>query len=282
MYVSPEAAFYSRAATSLASALLVAYGCVVVSRRGENVCGAPSKQGSGKDRYAAPPKRLREVVREHWRAYATIGVVSHCLMAIRTARKAVIPLIGRSVGLGVDGIGMAMAAGATTDAALFAPTGVAYDLLGRKRVAVPAMCIFTAGFVAMSLADNTAALVVAAVMVGVGNGLTAGFGQIMAADFAPDPPDTAKFLSVQSSCSDLGSLQAPVVVGALSDWLSPAVGGGYCAALSGLGLLWLALLLREPRIGFERFDGEHRISLDCRCKIFGAMKRTTSLRPPRS
>ena len=63
----------------------------------ENVCGAPSKQGSGKDRYAAPPKRLREVVREHWRAYATIGVVSHCLMAIRTARKAVIPLIGRSV-----------------------------------------------------------------------------------------------------------------------------------------------------------------------------------------
>ena len=217
-------------------------------------------------RYEAAPLPLLQVAKENWRAYATIGVVSHCLMAIRTSRKAVVPLIGRSVGLvsqailqlrvicwsflrgcfwlqGADGIGAAMAAGATTDAALFAPTGVMYDLLGRKRVAVPAMILFTLGYAWTAMANTPAALIAASVLMGVGNGMTAGFGQIMAADLAPDPPNTAKFLSIQSMCSDSGSLQAPIVVGALTDLFSPSAGGLYCVGLGGLGLVWLAWLL---------------------------------------
>jgi MFS family permease len=242
VYVSPEAAFYSRAATSVAAGILVLYGCIVVSRRGEDVW-SPRGKSSRKGEYEGPPLSLCRVYRENWRAYATIGVVAHCLMAIRTARKAVVPLIGRSVGLDVDGIGLAMAAGATTDAALFAPTGVAFDKLGRKRVAVPALAIFTLGYVFTSLSRGPAALVAASTLVGIGNGMTAGFGQIMAADLAPDPPNTAKFLSIQSMCSDSGSLQAPIVVGALSDMLGATAGGFYCAGLSLLGLVWLAWLL---------------------------------------
>jgi hypothetical protein len=241
--ISPEAAFYSRAATSVASGLLVLYGCIVVSRRGEDIW-SPRGKGKGKgEQYDGAPVSLCQVYRENWRAYATIGVVSHCLMAIRTARKAVVPLIGRSVGLGVDGIGIAMVAGATTDAALFAPTGVAFDKLGRKRVAVPALTIFVLGYIFTSISQTPAALIAASTLVGVGNGMTAGFGQIMAADLAPDPPNTAKFLSIQSMCSDSGSLQAPIMVGALSDLLGASAGGFYCAGLGTVGLVWLAWLL---------------------------------------
>ena len=83
--VSPEAAFYSRAATSVAAGVLVLYGCVVVSRRGENVWSPRGKSGGGKKgNYDRTPLSLSRVYRENWRAYATIGVVAHCLMAIRT------------------------------------------------------------------------------------------------------------------------------------------------------------------------------------------------------
>lgn len=199
--------------------MLVLYGCPVVSRRGEDVWSPRGKTGGGKkgEQYEAAPKPLRLVAKENWRAYATIGVVSHCLMAVRTSRKAVVPLIGRSVGLGAGGIGAAMVAGATTDAALFAPTGVMYDLLGRKRVAVPAMIIFTLGYMRTAMAHTLPALIAASVLMGVGNGMTAGFGLIMAANMAPDPPNTAKYLPIQSMCTDAGSLQAPLVVGALTD-----------------------------------------------------------------
>lgn len=46
--VSPEAAFYSRALTSVASGVLVLYGCVVVSRRGEDVWSPRGKNAGGK------------------------------------------------------------------------------------------------------------------------------------------------------------------------------------------------------------------------------------------
>ena len=110
-------------------------------------------------------------------------------------------------------------------------------------MAVPALAIFTLGYVFTSLSQGTVALVAASLLVGVGNGMTAGFGQIMAADTAPDPPNTAKFLSIQSMCSDSGSLQAPIVVGALSDMFGATAGGFYCAGLGLWVLVWLAVLL---------------------------------------
>eukprot|EP01046_Picozoa_sp_COSAG06_P020027 COSAG06_NODE_1450_length_9437_cov_5.045299_1_plen_73_part_10 len=69
--------------TSVASGLLVLYGCIVVSRRGEDIW-SPRGKGKGKgEQYDGAPVSLCQVYRENWRAYATIGVVSHCLMAIR-------------------------------------------------------------------------------------------------------------------------------------------------------------------------------------------------------
>jgi MFS family permease len=281
VYLGYDAVFYSRAVVVACSGLLVLYGNRFAEAKRKE--GAGGGLAAAKRAYAGEPKSLMAVARGNWRAYATIGVVSHSLMAIRTAKKAVLPLMGRGVGLDVAGVGVALAIGAVADALLFTPVGVAFDLLGRKRVAVPAMFFFTLGYLSMAFADGPVTLVAASVLVGVGNGMTAGFGQIMAADMAPEMPDTAKFLSLQAIWSDLGSLQAPIVVGAISEQFAPTGGALYLALLASIGFCWLALLLREPTIGFQKFGsgpGEG-IYLGCRPAICGHCFRSGSIRPPR-
>ena len=167
-----------------------------------------------RERVARGP--LLGVVRRHWSRLWPAGVVQLCVIAAREGRLVVIPLLGAALGLDVAEVGILVAVGAASDLLLFPLSGWLMDRFGRQAAIVPFLVIFGTGLVFAGLATTPAWLVVAAGIVGFGNGLGAGTMLTMGADLAP-ADDTNRFLSILGVTRESGRVVGPLVVGGVAD-----------------------------------------------------------------
>ncbi len=62
---------------------------------------------------------------------------------LRTARQAIIPLVGESIGLTVSQIGFVVGIMFFAELLLFYPAGIIMDRWGRKFTAVPSLVLFS-------------------------------------------------------------------------------------------------------------------------------------------
>ena len=65
------------------------------------------------------------------------------------------------------------------DSLLFAPVGYCVDHYGRKATGVPAMVILSGGLFLLGLSTGMTTIMVASVVMGLGNGLSAGLVMIL-------------------------------------------------------------------------------------------------------
>lgn len=224
-----SAVFYFYSALA-ASAIIVAWLCV---ERGANVSVA-----------APNPLSFWGIVRAHRKVLLAAGVGQLLVQMIRAARQVIIPLYGTAMGLEVDAIGLIMSASSLVDMSLFYPAGVVMDRLGRKFAVIPSFMLQGVGMALIPLADSFVPLLVAACVIGVGNGLSAGTMMTIGSDLAPKD-NIGKFLGLWRLIGDGGSVGGPVIVGAVAQVL--ALGS---AALVMAGVGWLAALV------FARFVPE--------------------------
>nr|MBA3414882.1 MFS transporter [Chloroflexia bacterium] len=174
---------------------------------------------------------------------------------IRAGRYLIIPLYGADrLGLDPGRIGLVMTVGALVDVSMFVPAGWLMDRFGRKTASVPSFAVMAVGVGLIPLARDFNGLLLASVVIGLGNGLGSGAMMTLGADLAP-PGATGEFLGVWRLIGDLGAVLGPITVG----WVAVAfglVGGAW--ALAGVGVaasLTLALLVRETRAGPLREGG---------------------------
>jgi MFS family permease len=97
------------------------------------------------------------------------------------------------------------------------------------------------------LAADFTGLLLAAMVIGLGNGLGSGVMMTLGADLAP-PEATGEFLGVWRLLGDTGSAVGPIAIGFVAGWFGLAGGALVLAGLGLLASLTLALLVQETRV----------------------------------
>lgn len=160
------------------------------------------------------------LIKEHWRVLASAGLGQLFAQTIRTGRGAIIPLYAAdAIGLDVQAIGLIVSLSSAVDMSLFVPAGLLMDRLGRKYAIVPSFAIQALGMFLMPLTGSFGTLLLAAMLVGLGNGLGAGTMMTLGADLAPDE-SRGEFLGLWRLIGDGGHAGGPIIVGQVADWLT--------------------------------------------------------------
>jgi MFS family permease len=137
-------------------------------------------------------------------------------------------------------VSLTVALAAALEMLVFYPAGHVMDRHGRRGVAVVSLLLMGGALLLMPLAQGTTALLVAAAVVGVGNGLSSGLVMTLGADHSP-PAARAHFLGLWRLMSDIGSTCGPALLSALAALMTLGAG------IAGIGLLGL---LAAAQLGY--------------------------------
>ncbi len=188
--------------------------------------------------------RVGVALRRHGRLLARVSLGPMLIMAAREGRYVVIPLFGDRFELSASAIGALVAVGTAADFVLFPVAGFIMDRFGRLYSMVPAFGLMALGLLLLAVAGSTSEVVVAGIVIGVGNGLSSGSMLTMSTDLAPSDA-YGPFIAGFSMAAGVGRLVGPTVVG----WAAESIGLGASAfALAitlGLGLSWVVFVIGE-------------------------------------
>ena len=155
------------------------------------------------------------------RTFVTAGTGQLFAQMTRAGRIAIIPLFAAKVlGLDADAIGIIVSISSGLDMLLFFPAGWIMDNLGRKRAIVPSFVIQATGLALIPFAQDFTGLLVAASIIGLGNGISSGTMMTLGSDLAPPACAEANFwgyVAVDRGCRC--DWCAPLVVG----WIAGVV-----------------------------------------------------------
>ncbi len=190
------------------------------------------------------PAGLRAALVRHRRLLLRSGVGPALVMSVRSGRLVVVPLIGDELGLSPTAVGALVAVGTGADLLLFPIAGLVMDRFGRLAAMVPAFGLLGVGLLVLSIAHNTTMVIIAGVIMGVGNGMSAGTMLTLASDLAP-PGDTGPFLAAMAAMQDGGRILGPLLVG----WFADAAGLGTSAFVLAIamfvGIGWIVGVIGE-------------------------------------
>jgi MFS family permease len=224
-----KGAYLVALATSLcASALLIMLPAVAQDRP------APGRVAHAK---------LVDVVRDNAATLRTLGTGILLVGALRASRQTILPLWGAHLGLEPATIGLIFGISGGVDMLLFYPAGKLMDRYGRRAGAVPAMALLGTAFALLPLATGVAGLAAAGMLMGLGNGLSAGVVMTVGADVSP-ASGRAQFLGVWRVFSDIGTGGGPFLIGAITA-VASLTASALVVGVAGLGAAvllhrWLA------------------------------------------
>lgn len=201
-------------ATFLAIALVTAIGFVLVAAFTHGKKNARRK--SADDGHGL---HIAAVLQQHKRILASAGTAQVFGQMIRAGRTVIIPLFAAdALGLAVDQIGLIISLSVAVDFSLFMVAGWLMDRYGRKFAIVPCFGIQALGMALVPFAASFGGLLLAATLIGIGNGLGSGSMMTLGSDLSP-AGSRGEFLGVWRLIGDLGHTGAPLVVGVVADVL---------------------------------------------------------------
>lgn len=198
---------------------------------------------------AASPS-LSEVLSEHWKVLATVGVFSVAISYLRGARQLLFSLEGNAQQLTQAEVGEVAAISYFIDMLLFPVAGRMLDSLGRTKTGAISCTVQVLAFFLMLLlrsGEPRVAMGTFAIVSGVGNGLAAGILLTLGADLAPAHCRSG-FLSLFRTITRIADVAAPAAVGILAETVSlPAAEVVSCVIGLG-GALWVLFCVKETRV----------------------------------
>ena len=176
--------------------------------------------------------------------FATAGSVAIILQFVRSAREFLIPIWADDVGLRNDEIGYVTSVSYAVDSTMFPLVGWIMDRFGRKYAGVPALLVMGAGLSLLPFATGQPMLMGAAIIAGLGNGLSSGFVLTLGSDLAP-LDDPGEFLGVWRFVSDIGRAASPPLIGGVAQVLALSTATWLTGGFALFGAVALALLVPE-------------------------------------
>lgn len=175
----------------------------------------------------------------------TLGAACATLGAVRAVRLMILPLWGLSIGASPEMITVVAGLSGVVDFALFYLGGQVMDHFGRRWVAVSSTFIIGLALLALAFTHDVSAnetwFVIAAVVLGVGNGIGSGILITLASDAAPRR-DPAPFLGAWRFITDGGGALGPVVLSAIAV-ISLPISVGVIGVVALTDAVWLGILI---------------------------------------
>ncbi|MDQ0892750.1 MFS transporter [Agromyces ramosus] len=180
----------------------------------------------------------------HRAVLARIGSGVGVLAAMRASRTIILPLWAVSIGMPAEQAALVIGISASVDFALFYVSGQVMDRFGRLWSAIPGLVGLAAGHFVLAFTHDVPANVswftVAALVLGVANGLSSGVILTLGADLAPKA-NPAPFLGGYRTIGDAGQAAAPLALAAITSIATLAVAS---ATMGVVGLVGAAILWR--------------------------------------
>ncbi|MDT7800778.1 MAG: hypothetical protein QOI78_4211 [Actinomycetota bacterium] len=212
---------------------------VAIVAAGALVFRVPDLEVTAVDRADASAVTTRGMLRQRWRVYATLGAGILLLSAIRQTRQTVVPLWAAHIGLSPTTSSIIYGVAGAVDALTFYPAGKVMDRHGRRWVAVPATLVLGVSFVVMPLAGGAVSLMVAAMVMGFGNGIGSGIVMTLGADVSPRV-GRPTHIGIWNELADIGSGVGPLILSAVT--ALAGLGAGIVASglvgFAAAGALW--------------------------------------------
>ena len=250
--------------TRLASFLGPLFGGFMVDLAGFDVafvvCGAATLAGlipfmvarrhlPHSERFARPvmrPASLRVALMRHRTLLVLSGIGPALVLTVRQGRNVVVPLIGDDLGLGATAVGALISVGTGADLLLFPISGYLMDRFGRLYAIVPAFSLLGVGMLLLGLSSTASGAIVAGVVMGLGNGMSAGTIATFSVDLAPDE-DSGPFLSAMGMMQDLGVVIGPIIVGVLADSAGLGPSAIVLAIVMFVAIAWIIVVVGDTQ-----------------------------------
>lgn len=238
-------------------ALLILYtpaGSTLDATRPTTATGDPGPSAAGAARPAAPGVTAYPGDGDgtRWRAVVLAGVAVMALAVARIAQPIGVQLWGVQLGLTESTISLLVAVGAAVELVMMFPGGHLKDRIGRSAVLVLCLAVYGSGFALMPSLPHLTGMVVAVLVMAVGNGLGAGINMTIGADLSP-ATGRARFLGIWAIFSNVGVLVGPATVSVLvaSSGVRAALLGIAVVAVGGAGwmLAWARTVDLPRRVG---------------------------------
>ncbi|MCQ9165099.1 MFS transporter [Arthrobacter sp. STN4] len=220
----------------LAGAYWVAAVCVAGA--GAVAWGLPDLVSEPGTTPAGPAPTVRSLVAAHRKVFLTVGVGVLLVSAVRASRQVVVPLWADNLGLNPAVTSIIYGLSGAIDMLVFYPAGKVMDHKGRIWVAVPSMVLMGVSLLLMPLTTGAVSLLLAALLIGFGNGIGSGLIMTLGADYSPRH-GRPKFLGIWRFIADAGASSGPVILSGLTAAVTLSFG---VAATGLLGLAAAAVL----------------------------------------
>ena len=201
----------------------LAVAAAVAARMPDLEAGTADADATTGTAAASMPPTLRSTVRDHHRLFVTLGIGVMLVSAVRATRQAVIPLWADHLALAPSVAALIYGLAGGVEMLVFYPAGKVMDQKGRRWVAVPSMVIMGLPLMLMPFTHSASALLLAAAVIGFGNGIGSGMVMTLGADHSPRL-GRAHFLGVWRLMSDIGASCGPALLSFLAATLSLGAG----------------------------------------------------------
>lgn len=180
-----------------------------------------------------PQPTLRSVAVSHAGVFLSLGTGILLLSALRSSRQVVIPLWADHMGMDATSASLIYGLSGAIDMLVFYPAGKLMDRKGRQFVAVPSTLLMGTALLLIPLTGSFVGLLLAALLIGFGNGISSGLVMTLGADFSPSP-GRGQFLGLWRFMADAGSTGGPVLLSGVTALASLGAG------ISATGVLGFA------------------------------------------
>ncbi|MBT2537560.1 MFS transporter [Arthrobacter sp. ISL-69] len=203
--------------------------------------------GSGAD--PGPQPTLRGVAVSHAGIFLSLGLGILLLSALRSSRQVVIPLWADHLGMDATQASLIYGLSGAIDMLVFYPAGKLMDRKGRQWVAIPSTLIMGTSLLLIALTGSFTGLLLAALLIGFGNGISSGLVMTLGADFSPDR-GRGQFLGLWRFMADAGSTGGPVLLSGVTALVSLGAGVWATGVLGFAAAVVFAITI--PRLKHRR------------------------------
>ncbi|MFE6840205.1 MFS transporter [Streptomyces sp. NPDC057705] len=205
-------------------------------------------------------------------ALAALAAAQFTVMLATSIVNVALPQIGAGVGLSDGGTTWVVNAYGLAFGALLLAGGRAADLLGRRRVLVLGLAVFSAASLTAGLAGSASVLIAARAVQGLGAAAIAPAALALAMGLFPPGPGRGRVLGVWGAVSGAGGAGGVLLGGALTQaWGWPWI---FHSVALGTALVAVAVLVLVPRTAGRvagRFDllGTVVVTVALTCLVWG-------------
>lgn len=194
------------------------------------------KAAASADDPSSPPARQRLDVR--WRAVTLAGVSIATLAMARVVQPIVVQLWGVEIGLHESTVSLLIALGAALELIVMIPAAYVKDRMGRVVSLLTCLAVFGGGYVLMVVLPNLTGMVIAVLVMALGNGMGAGINMTIGADLSP-AVGRARFLGIWAIFTNVGRVGGPSLVSLLIVVSSLEAGVLAIGAMTAAGAAWI-------------------------------------------